>query len=178
MTGAAISLPLMSTLLSGCKTDSVANATDFKLHFFSKEEFSSLKGIVDTILPKTDSPAASSVGVHKMIDSMVGTTYKKEDIKKYRKGYNAFTSYLQAKTGSQKFLDLDQKDRIKILKELDVSKDQEAARSGYLELKQQTIAYYLNSEEIGTKFLNYLPVPGEYEGCIDLAEVDGKAWAI
>ena len=178
MTGAAVSLPLMSTLLSGCKTDTVAKAADFKLNFFTKDEFSSLKGIVDTILPKTNSPSASEVGVHKMVDTMVGTTYKAEDAKKYREGFDAFLSFLKSKTEGKNFVDLDQPDKIKILKDLDASNTNQAARGAYLELKQQTIAYYLNTEEIGTNYLNYLPVPGEYRGCIDLAEVDGKAWAI
>ena len=26
--------------------------------------------------------------------------------------------------------------------------------------------------------LNYLPVPGSYEPCIELSEVNGKAWAL
>lgn len=178
MTGAAVSLPLMSTLVSGCKTDTVARAVDFKLSFFTEEEFAFVKGIVDTILPKTDSPSASEVGVHKMIDSMVGTTYKDEDLKKYRAGFDTFASFLKDKGGDKNFIDLSQHEKIKVLKELDASKDHESARAAYLELKQQTVAYYLTTEEIGTNFLNYLPVPGEYQGCIDLAEVNGKAWAI
>ncbi len=178
MTGAAVSLPLMSTLISGCKTDTVANAEDFKLNFFTEEEFSLIKELIDTILPKTDSPSASEVGVHKMMDMMVGTTYKEEDLNIYREGFDAFVSYLKLKTEGKKFSKLGQDKRIKILKELDASKEHQSARSAYLELKQQTIAYYLNTEEIGTNFLNYLPVPGEYQGCIDLKEANGKAWAI
>lgn len=178
MTGAAVSLPLMSTILSGCKTDAVTATSDFKLNFFSSDEFKFVKGLVDTILPKTDSPAASEVGVHKMIDSMVGTTYQEDAIKKYREGFDAFVSYLKTQSGDSEFGKLTQEKKIEILKALDASADNPIPRAAYLELKQQTIAYYLNTEEIGTKFLNYLPVPGEYDACIDLADVGGKAWAI
>lgn len=191
MTGAAVSLPLMSTLLTGCKTDAVATKPDFTLSFFNEEEFSFIKGMIDTILPETDSPSASAVGVHKMIDSMLSATYTKEDAANYREGFDAFKKYLQdgmegntfnyqleKMEEGKKFLELSQDERTKILKALDASTDNQEAKDGYLALKQQTIGYYLNTEEIGTKFLNYLPVPGEYDGCIDLASVDGKAWAI
>lgn len=178
MTGAAVGLPLMSTILTGCKTDQVSTTEAFKLNFFSSEEFNFLKNMVDTILPKTDSPAASEVGVHKMIDSMVGTTYQEDAIKKYRENFDAFTSYLKTQADDKSFGSLSQERKIEILKALDASNENQLARAGYLDLKQQTIAYYLNTEEIGTNFLNYLPVPGEYIGCIDLADVGGKAWAI
>ena len=62
-TGAAVGAPLMSTLLSGCKTDTMAEAVD-QLSFFSGEEFSLVKKVIDTIIPKTDSPSATDVGVH------------------------------------------------------------------------------------------------------------------
>jgi len=51
-------------------------------------------------------------------------------------------------------------------------------KSAFLEIKQQTIAYYLSTEEIATKYLNYLPIPGKYEPCISLESVGGKAWAL
>ncbi len=40
------------------------------------------------------------------------------------------------------------------------------------------IILYLSTEEIGLNFLNYLPIPGPYESCISLEEVNGKAWAL
>lgn len=48
----------------------------------------------------------------------------------------------------------------------------------YRHIRQQTIAYFLSTEEICMNHLNYLPVPGKYEACISLASVGGKAWAI
>ena len=54
----------------------------------------------------------------------------------------------------------------------------EQVKESYLDIKQQAIAYYLSSEEVATKFLNYLPVPGPYVPCITLEEAGGKAWAL
>ena len=38
-TGAAVSAPLASILLSGCKPDVVANDSDYQLKFFAQEKF-------------------------------------------------------------------------------------------------------------------------------------------
>ena len=45
------------------------------------------------ILPKTDSPSATDVGVDKMIDQMVGTVYTGENQEAYRKGFDSLASF-------------------------------------------------------------------------------------
>lgn len=168
LTGAAVGAPLMSTLVSGCKTDTMAEAVD-TLSFFSSEDFTLVKKVIDTIIPKTDSPSATDVGVHNIIDQMVGKVYEGEQQSSYKKGFATLANHLKDKEdllGSLKALETDQSDGMKAIKE------------AYLTLKQQAVAYYLSTEEIGTKHLNYLPVPGPYEACISLEEAGGKAWAI
>lgn len=177
VTGAAISAPLASSLLLGCQRDETTTAgNEMDLAFFSESEMTRVKKMVDVILPKTDSPAASEIGVHSMIDQMVGTVYKKEARAAYRESFQKLDQYLKdnnfaAKLGTEKELAL--------LLALDPPKANGLAEAGkaFLEFKQQTIAYYLNTEEIGTKFLNYLPIPGEFKPCISVEDVDNKAWA-
>jgi hypothetical protein len=176
-TGAAVSIPLVTTLLSGCKTDTAGTVANYKPVFFNKKQFTNLEKLVDIILPKTDTPAASEVGVHRMIDAMT-ECYEADEKTKYKTNFEALVSYLKDKAGDKEFVDIPQEERITILKTLDSPENDNLAKTGYLELKQQTIAYYLNTEEIATTYLNYLPVPGDYEGCIDLSEVNGKAWAL
>ena len=178
-TGAAVAAPLANSLLVSCQSDATSTATSgvaSDLHFFKPKEFSVIQEMVDIILPKTDSPSATEVGVHEMIDSMVGTAYRPEAKEEYQQKSAAFFSYLQQKG----YEGLDGIGKMDLLNALDKSTDKasEDARSGYLNVKQQTIAYYLSTEEVGTKFLNYLPVPGEYEPCISLEETGGKAWAL
>lgn len=168
--GAVLSAPLMSVLLSGCKTDAVvADATDLKL--FSAEEFSKLKTLVDVILPKTDSPAASEVGVHTMIDHMVGSVFNDEDKKSFKSKYDGLVGFLDSKS----FSELSNDDKLTALQEANKNV---AAKDGLQALKQQTVAYYLSSEEIAKNYLNYLPVPGAWVPCISLEEAGGKKWAI
>jgi len=172
-TGAALSAPLALSILSGCKPDS-KNVIG-KLHFFSQEEFSLIETIVDVILPKTDSPSATDVGVPRMIDSMVGTVYKAEEKENYRKNFDAlFKHYSKIK-----FQDFSPEAQLSALKVLESdSRKGDASGKAFKELKQQTIAYYLSSEEVGTKFLTYLPVPGKYESCISVEEAGGKKYAL
>ena len=179
-TGAAVAAPLASSLLVSCQTEATATAAMDSvasgLNFFKPKEFAAIQEMVDIILPKTDSPSATDVGVHNMIDHMVGKAYRPEARKEYQQKFTAFFNYL----GQNGYADLDGAGKMDFLRALDKSKEEtlKEARSGYINLKQQTIAYYLTSEEIGTKFLNYLPVPGEYEPCISLEEAGGKAWAL
>jgi len=177
LTGAALSAPLVSTLLSGCKTEPVST---YKPTFFGEQEFSLIRNIIDTILPTTDSPSATEVGVDQIIDQMVGTAYKTDDKEKYKIGFKALYDYLQPESGAQNFQKLAADKKKALLLELDQSGDEKmkAIKEAYHQLKQQTVAYYLSTEEIGKNYLNYLPVPGAYEACITLEEAGGKKWAL
>ncbi|NNC96373.1 MAG: gluconate 2-dehydrogenase subunit 3 family protein [Chitinophagales bacterium] len=174
VTGAALSAPLISSILSGCQSEAASTAADSALTFFSGKEFKQLKAIVDAILPKTDSPSATEVGVHQMIDTMVGTVYRGDDQKKYKEGFDVLLQHLG------NFASLKSEKQLEVLSALSRSESNETndARDALLDIKQQTVAYYLTTEEIGKNYLNYLPVPGDYEACISLESVGGKAWAL
>lgn len=169
ITGAAISAPLAASLLSGCKPNEMAETARETVSFFSSDELNLIKKLTDTIIPKTDSPSASDVGIPDMINHMVGNVYNEADQKEYRTRFNLMSKYVEGKS-----------DLLAGLKSLESSSSSEMqeTKDAYLKMKQQTVAYYLSSEEIGTKYLNYLPVPGAYEACISVDDVDGKAWAI
>ncbi len=179
MTGAAIGTPLILSLES-CKTDPNSLVKNDKLIFFNEDQMSIVKSIVDTILPKTDSPSATEVGVHSTIDQMVGSVYNEEDRKSYASKFSRLSEYLHQEAKGKRFENKEESERLSILRSLGKSDDNllSEAKNAYLALKQQTIAYYLNTEEVATKYLNYLPIPGQYEGCITLESVGGKAWAI
>ena len=169
-TGATISAPLLSTLLVGCQSE-VVPATIEELAFFSVPEFELVKKIVDIILPKTDSPSATDVGVHNIIDHMVGNVYSEKEKTNYKTEFTALANLV----GKAKENDL-----TTLVNQLNSGEENtpEAARKGFTHLKQQTIAYYLSSKEIGMNYLSYLPVPGDYEACISVEEAGGKAWAM
>lgn len=170
-TGAVLSAPLMSSLLTGCKQEISVDDAKYVLQFFNIDEFIQIRELVDLILPETDTPSASSMGVHRVIDTMVGQTYRVDEKESFRKVFSAFIKHYATSNNG---------DKLQFLKQLADATDEnlDDAKAGFLEVKQQTVAYYLLNEEIAKKHLNYLPIPGIYEPCIKLSETNGKAWAI
>ncbi len=175
-TGAALSAPLLTVILSGCKSEPAISATDFQPKFFSAEQFQMVSELVDVILPKTDSPSASEVGVHKMMDHMAMAVFTADQQKDWKTGFGKLAESLSKSFAEKGIAGTDAAKAVGILNSLEKSEGD--AKNAFMRFKQQTIAYYLSSKEVGTKFLNYLPVPGEYKPCIKLSDVDGKAWAI
>lgn len=184
-TGGTIAAPLLASLLSGCQAEGLTTTDDYAPQFFSNKEFAVIRNLVDIILPNTDSPSGSEVGVHRTIDKMLFKTYKTEDQLNYKNGFYALLRFL-SKTADEAELDIEAVIRLKdqqkeaLLSELNTSTDKElkTIKEALQHLKQQSIAYYLSTKEIATNYLNYLPVPGQYEPCIALKDTDGKAWAL
>lgn len=167
-TGAVLSVPLSSSLLTACKKVEHVKDSNYTLQFFNEQEFSFVKNLLEIILPKTDSPSAIDVGVDQIIDTIIGIVYSPEQQKTFTKKFAALTKYMDYGSHS---------DKVQSLLRSDEEKDK-LAKAGLLDIKQQAVAYYLSTKEIATNYLNYLPVPGIYEPCISLESVDGKAWAL
>lgn len=178
LTGATLGGPLITAILSGCSPEKIAEQAGPGLHVLNDKQFALLTDLVDTILPATDSPSGSDMGVPKMIDSMVGLTFVKEDKDKFAKGFRALAEYIHTKTGGYRKLLQDKKLELLITINESDGVELKEVRDAFRSVKKQAIAYYLSSERISKEFLNFLPVPGEYEACIQLSDVGGKAWAI
>ena len=167
-TGAALAVPLSSSLLIACKKVAHVEHSNYTTQFFSDEDFSLAQNLLNFILPKTGSPSAVEVGVHQIMDTMVGKVYSPEQKDKFSESFAVLKPYCTSES---------QLEQLKGIVASTEEKDQ-LVKSAFLEVKQQAIAYYLSTEEIATKYLNYLPIPGKYEACISLESVGGKAWAL
>tara|TARA_R100001143_G_scaffold63604_1_gene73756 strand:+ start:6534 stop:7082 length:549 start_codon:yes stop_codon:yes gene_type:complete len=175
ITGGTISAPFATAFLSGCsRPEEFGTVTD--LHFFTPEEFEWISLLADTILPRTDSPSATDVNVHYTIDSMIGLVFDEDFKNQFRSQWAELENYLNR----QNFTELESSAREILLSELERNRENDLseARQVFKEIKQQTIAYYLTTEEVGKNHLNYLPIPGEYKPCISQEDVNHKAWAI
>lgn len=166
--GAALAVPLSASLLTACNKVERVEKSSYSPHFFKAEEFELLGNLIDFILPKTETPSALEVGVDQIIDTMVGTVYSSEQKDQFSVSFEMLKPYGASKT------------KFNEIKRVAISTDEkdQPVKDAFLKLKQQTIAYYLSTEEIATKYLNYLPVPGKYEPCISMESVGGKAWAL
>ncbi|MFY0626599.1 MAG: gluconate 2-dehydrogenase subunit 3 family protein [Reichenbachiella sp.] len=176
MTGTAVFPTVLSSLFASCNSNGVKNELDYHPEFFELEDFKMVTSLVDIILPKTDSPSASELGVHRIIDHMVGATYRPDERESFETRFNLFAKYLKTKG----FKEGSDEEKLDILIGIINSNDPalNEVKSGFQEFRQLTVAFYLSTEEIAENFLNYLPVPGPYQACINVEEVGNKAWAI
>lgn len=181
LTGSAVSTSLAGAVLSGCSESAPEKQPDQPaggqvLHYFSPEQFALVTLVADTLLPRTESPSASDVGVPATVDVILGKVFTKEAKEAFKAGWSSLDAYLSQNNFPQQVAG----ERKALLQALELAEKPELvdAQAGYLELKQQFIAYYLSSETIGENYLNYLPIPGRYEPCIPVGDVDNKAWAV
>lgn len=184
ITGSAVSASFAGAFLTGCsetppaqklENNAVAAGNLPILHFFTPDQFLLLGLIADTILPRTNSPSATDVNAHVTMDSMLGQVFNPQVQASFKKEWLALQDLLQQQNFTQK----DHTAQVELLQNLELGDDsaQAVARKGLLQVKQQLIAYYLSTEEIGKNFLNYLPIPGTYEPCISVDDVNNTAWA-
>lgn len=185
ITGSAISASLASAILSGCSeqtpdknttTNAGISPDSNLLHFFTPEQFVLVALLADTILPRTDSPSATDVKVHITLDSMLGQVFDSNYQATFKTQWLALENHLS----QQRFLQLSPAAQIETLQSLELNQDDAAtsAKKALVEFKQQVIAYYLTTEKIAKTFLNYLPIPGTYQPCISVDDVNNKAWAL
>ncbi len=183
LTGTAVAAPLASAVLTGCSEPPSGTAASSAhpdnndaLHFFSPDAFRLVSEVADTLLPRTDSPSASDVGVPTTLDSMLGIALERSYVEQFQRLWGD----LEATLKQEDFIGQDRAGREALLSELETTEQRSlaSAREAMVMLKQQVVIYYLTSETIGEQHLNYLPIPGEYKPCISVDDVDNKKWAI
>ena len=185
ITGSAVSASFAGAFLTGCSespqdqksTTATPLAAEMPiLHFFTPEQFLLATLLADTILPRTDSPSATDVKAHTMIDSMLGQVLDESYTSTFKNDWLALQNHLNQYDFAKQDVDT----QVESLKALELSQDEQlaSARKVFIEFKQMLISYYLSTEEIGEKYLNYLPIPGAYQPCISVNDVNNIAWAI
>ena len=149
LTGAAIAAPITTQVLA-----SALNISEKPL-FFDKGTFESISQVMDTILPRTDSPSATDVKVNFIMDNMFNKVFDE----KYQQGFMKRFNHLNNHLKNQQFFNSTTKEQLAILQQIESLKSEEGSLvyQAYIDLKQQTITYYLSTEEIAENFLNYLP---------------------
>lgn len=168
-TGAAVTAPFAGAFLTACARDEVQQAAaDQRRYFFTEEDYSFLQSFLDTLLPATHSPSATGVGVDSMIDATAGLIYSPDQQAEFKTRFSSLRSWMTTQSDMATAF-------AKLEGENAASKE---VPDAYRNLKQQAISFYLATEPVATEFLNYLPVPGPYQGCIPVSEVDHKAWAL
>ena len=135
---------------------------------FSESEMRTLRALVDTILPATDSPAASAADTHYFIDLAIPACATAAAQKSFRSGLAAFAGFDQLSADKQVA-----KLKSRAAADMPLSYDESFFRI----LKDYTMTGYFLSEIGATQALAYERVPGGFWGDLPL-KPNQKAWAI
>jgi hypothetical protein len=130
-----------------------------------------LAEVADTIIPTTDTPGAKAAGVEQFIVRVVRDCYQKDEQERFYAGLAKLDAESKAEHGKG-FAELDAAARNEMVKRATVNN-----RDFFKEMKQLTVAGYFTSEIGATKALEYLPIPGRFEGDVPM-KPGQKAWAI
>lgn len=123
-----------------------------------------LAEIVETIIPKTNTPGAKELNIQQFIPKMIADCYDKKAQEIYAKGFelvdkNAKNSF------SKSFLECDAKQRLEVLNKM--AKSENSAEKSFIQLvKGLTIKGYLSSEYVMTNLRIYEYAPARYHGCV------------
>jgi hypothetical protein len=194
--GGAVSAPTLMALLEGCTTKT-ATGGPFKL---TADYQGLVAEIAEIIIPATSTPGAKAAGVGPFIELMLKDCYSDAQGAHFIKGLDALEEKAKAAGGNFLSLNIDQ--QITVLKEMEaagksemeqVAKAKEVdAETGKVKddgsaaeqvapffniMKELTLFGYFTSEIGATQALDFVPIPGKFEGCIDLKEGQ-KAYAL
>lgn len=181
--GVALSGPTLMSALTGCSwSDGAPEAV------LNTQQASTIAEVVDTILPRTDTPGAKDLEVDKFIGRIIAQLRSASDQASIRQEIDDFNARSRERFGRD-YVDLNQEQRDQML-------EQEERDSGtynpsiwggtigeqepvgfYRELKSMAIWGYYTSEHIGKNVLSYDLIPGEQKGCIPLSAV-GNSWSL
>jgi hypothetical protein len=174
--GMSISAPAVMGILNGCTPRPELN---WQPTLFTEDQAALIMELAETIIPRTDTPGSKDVGVPAFIELMIKDCYGKEDQDRFIAGIGEFDSSCESETGDT-FLSLDPEKRLAFAKSQNQKalEQKEGPRPFFLMVKELTLLGFFTSEPGATQVLQYLPVPGQYKGCIPLSEAgNGKTWA-
>jgi hypothetical protein len=115
-----------------------------------EDELQSLAALVDTIIPRTDTPGASDAGVLRYINRLLARGF--ENVEQFRAGLHALDD-ISARQFGASFSELDEPDRLRLL--LAISERSRSPEREFLaRVRRRTLAAYYGSraglcEELG-----------------------------
>lgn len=162
---ASLGLSLSPALLISLESCSKKRPTSDIPVYLDQEQFDNIWQIAELVLPKTESPGADDAKVTPFIDQLFGEFFEEAIKTQYTLGLKTFLEDCKSQNGKS-FLDLDEKDQIVYLKKVDSDEEKD---SFFRTFKKIILWAYFTSEQ-GMKSMNYVPVPGRFNGCIEIDE--------
>ena len=170
LTAAGLSAGTISAIVSGCKSPAPAAS---EIAGWNVDEIDQLKAITNVIIPKTDTPGAVEAGVAKDLAQHVNDNFTQEEQDMFRAGLVDLQERCKS-AHNRSFAELEIEDQESILNAI---ADEGGDPNLFEVIKGMTVYLFFTSEVGATQVLSFLPIPGEYEPCIDYADI-GATWAL
>ena len=126
--------------------------------------------IADLILPRTDTPGATDVGVPQFIDLLLAEWYTAEERGDFLAGLSDLEERCRRRYGAP-FAELSEERRVELLRALDGKPgEKRTAEQSFGRLKSLTLYGYFTSEPVMKEVLKSPVIPGRYSGCFPLGQ--------
>jgi len=182
--GYAVSASAIAGLMSGCETDTKTPVNMWKSKSMSETQLNTLREAAERILPATEGiVGAKDVMVERFVDEMLDGAYKPAEIASFKQGLDDLEAAAQAAYNNT-FAKLKPAEMDALITRIGEAamavKDQDnEVEPFFFALKEITLLGFFTSEKVGEKVLNYLPIPGGYDGDVPMSEIPngGRAWS-
>lgn len=144
--------------------------------FLNAAEMALVAALAQTIIPKTDTAGAIEAGVPEAIQGLA-SEWGDDNHRKYtRNGLAVLEAHFKS-AGGQAFADQSEKQRESLLSKYDADVFGDKVKDDfYKNFKSTVVTAYYMSEPGATEELAYEAVPGEWKGCVPLADYP-RTWA-
>ncbi|ADB42521.1 gluconate 2-dehydrogenase subunit 3 family protein [Spirosoma linguale] len=163
LVGSTLSLPVQAALRG-----EVISVTADR---FSAEQQTLIADLADVIIPTTDTPGAKAAGVGEFIEYVMGHCSAASQQEAFRQGLQQ-TDVLSRSTFGKSFSELTRPQQTDIVTQLT-----KLQKPFFQSLRELTIVGYFTSETGATQALDYVSIPGRFQGDIPM-KAGQKAWAV
>ena len=160
---ASLGVSISPTLIMSLESCAKKRPTNDSPVYLSQEHFDNIWQISELIIPKTESPGADDAKVAPFIDQLFGEFFEDDVKATYLKGLQTFLDGCKSEMGMS-FLELNNEQQHDFL----TIADQEESTDSFFSSMKWIILWAYFTSEPGMKSMNYLPVPGRYNGCIEI----------
>ncbi|MGH7677370.1 MAG: gluconate 2-dehydrogenase subunit 3 family protein [Gemmatimonadaceae bacterium] len=122
-----------------------------------------VKAVADTIIPRTDTPSATDVGVHDFVNVIVSEQLSDADRTAALAGLDAIDAFAKTEKGAA-FAGLDAAARGAVIEKLESGSRDSAPARTYWRLKGLVVHGYFTSEPVMKDVLKHRIMPGRFEG--------------
>jgi gluconate 2-dehydrogenase gamma chain len=177
-----------SAILAIQKGYSATTPAGRKPSILTRPQMTIVSAVAEIMIPRTDTPGATDVGVPGFIDLMLEEVYTQKNREHYLTGLADFDAAAHTEQGKE-FLALEPPQQVALVRRFHdaaVIEEQRPARPRedvqrpfILMTKELTLLGFFTSQAGATQVLQYIAVPGSYHACIPVEQAgNGKTWAV